>query len=217
MSDDPVADLDARHAAAERGVPFLVYRDADGAQRIVSLDPAGGALTIGRREEADIRLPWDGEVSRLHAELTPRAGEWTIADDGLSQNGTFVNELAVEGKRRLRDGDLVRVGRTVLEFCAGGPPVGSVTVAPGKATSQLTFSELQQRLLAAFCRPLREGAGEPASDAAIAAAIGESPELVAAEITHLIETLGLAEVAEDLRRYELAILALRAGLVSADD
>ena len=49
--------------------------------------------TIGRRLEADIALPWDRQVSRVHAELRRLAGEWTIVDDGLSQNGTYVNEV----------------------------------------------------------------------------------------------------------------------------
>ena len=74
-------------------------------------------VTIGRRPEADISLPWDSEVSRLHAELLDRASEWLIIDDGLSQNGTYVNGVRVEGRRRLADGDLITIGRTSLTYC----------------------------------------------------------------------------------------------------
>ena len=55
-------------------------------------------------------MPWDPEMSRLHAELVRRAGEWTVSDDGLSQNGTWVNGLRLTGRRRLADGDLLRSG-----------------------------------------------------------------------------------------------------------
>ena len=105
-----------RRAALERGVPFLLYRDGDGRQRIFELSDGADAITVGRRCEADISLPWDPEASRLHAELSLRAGEWTICDDGWSQNGTWVNGLRLAGRRRLADGDLVKIGRTILGF-----------------------------------------------------------------------------------------------------
>ena len=106
----------ARKAAELRGAPFLVYRDDKGAQHIVELVESGKALTVGRRFEADIALPWDREVSRLHAQFEFRAGEWTVDDDGWSQNGTFVNEMRLDGQRRLHDGDLVRCGQTTIQF-----------------------------------------------------------------------------------------------------
>ena len=55
-------------------------------------------------------MPWDPEMSRLHAELVCRAGEWMVSDDGLSQNGTWVNGLRLAGRRRLADGDLLQRG-----------------------------------------------------------------------------------------------------------
>src|SRR6266550_3098513 len=113
-------ELEERRAALERGVPFLQFRDGDARQRIFALDEDAEAITIGRRFEADISLPWDPEASRLHAELSLRAGEWTICDDGWSQNGTWVNGLRLAGRRRLHDGDLVRIGQTVIAFCSPG-------------------------------------------------------------------------------------------------
>jgi hypothetical protein len=41
--------LQERLAAERRGVPFLVYRDADGRQVIVLLDERGQRLTIAHR------------------------------------------------------------------------------------------------------------------------------------------------------------------------
>ena len=77
-------------------------------------------MTVGRRLEADVPLAWDPEVSRLHAELEFKAGEWTLCDDGFSQNGTYVNGLRIHGRRRLTDGDLVRIGQTSIAFCDPG-------------------------------------------------------------------------------------------------
>src|SRR5919197_4600477 len=102
---------------AQLGVPFLAYRDGEGAEKVFALEPQRRSVTIGRRDEADISLPWDPECSRLHAELELRAGEWTVCDDGMSQNGTWVNGMRLVGRRRLTDGDLVRVGRTLIAYC----------------------------------------------------------------------------------------------------
>src|SRR4051812_44503467 len=105
-------ELQERLAAERTGLPFLVYRAADTAQRIHMLGPEVERLVLGRGDDADLRLPWDVEVSRVHAVLE-RVGEaWTVLDDGLSRNGTFVNGERVHGHRRLDHGDELRVGET---------------------------------------------------------------------------------------------------------
>src|SRR6476620_9417831 len=137
-----------RQAALDRGEPFLLFRDGDGRQRIVPFGEGTESVTIGRRYEADISLPWDPEASRLHAELSLRAGEWTIVDDGWSQNGTWVNGLRLTGRRRLNDEDLVRIGRTELTFRQ--PVSGTIsvpTLVPGELSATPSFSEQQQRIL----------------------------------------------------------------------
>src|SRR5918912_2435046 len=159
-------ELEQRRVAEQRGVPFLVYRDGEGEQRIVPLEVRASGVTVGRRLEADVSLPWDAEVSRLHAELAFRAGEWTICDDGWSQNGTWVNGLRLARRRRLSDGDLVTIGRTAIAYCNPRPlPVGA-TMVPGELTATPRFSDQQQRILRALCAPLlADGDGfHPASD-----------------------------------------------------
>jgi pSer/pThr/pTyr-binding forkhead associated (FHA) protein len=213
------AEHEARLAAERLGVPFLVYRDGEGRQQIHPLERGRRSVTIGRRDEADISLPWDPECSRLHAELELRAGEWTISDDGLSQNGTWINELRLIGRRRLNDGDDVRVGRTHLIF-ANPVAVGiGPTLVPGELSATPRFSDQQQRLLRALCRPLLgDGEGlEPAEDAQIARETGISAVTVTTELDHLTRLLGLQDVPAPKRRRELALLALRSGLVAADD
>ena len=213
------AEHEARLAAERLGLPFLVYRDGEGRQRIHPLERGRRSVTIGRRGEADVSLPWDPECSRLHAELELRAGEWTISDDGLSQNGTWVNELRLVGRRRLADGDDVRVGRTHLIF-ANPVSIGiGPTLVPGELSATPRFSEQQQRLLRALCRPLLgDGDGiAPATDEEIARSAGIPVSTVTTELDHLTRALALDEGPPDVRRRELALLALRSGLVAADE
>ena len=213
------ADLEARRAAEKRGAPFLLLRDDDGLQRIVALESEARSVTIGRRLEAGVALNWDPEVSRLHAELECKAGEWTLCDDGYSQNGTYVNGLRIHGRRRLMDGDLVRVGQTTMAFCDPGVSGLGVTLAPGELGTAPKFSEQQQRILKGLCRPLM-GDGEginPASDAAIAAATGIPEAIVTTELDHLGRSFGLQDMPPADRRAEIALLALRSGLVKSDE
>jgi signal transduction histidine kinase len=70
---------------------------------------------LGRSSEA---LPIsDSTVSRRHAELTPDDGAWYIRDL-QSQNGTYVNGVRIRERIRLRPGDQVRVGSTLMVFGA---------------------------------------------------------------------------------------------------
>ena len=108
------AELKERLEAARRGRPFLLYRDGDGAQRIVDLGDAPERLTVGRSATNALALRWDREVSRVHASLERLGEEWTLVDDGRSHNGSFVDGERVRGRRRLRDGDVVKVGDTEL-------------------------------------------------------------------------------------------------------
>jgi signal transduction histidine kinase len=76
----------------------------------------GDDALIGRQSET---VPIsDGTVSRRHARLHRQGDGWIIEDAG-SVNGTFVNGVRVNRPIPLRQGDQVRVGRTLLVF--GGP------------------------------------------------------------------------------------------------
>jgi class 3 adenylate cyclase len=102
---------EARH----RGVPFFLYRDHAAAQRVFVLEH-DRPVTLGRGDAVDVCLEWDPSVSLVHAEAVRLGAHWLISDDGVSRNGTFVNGERLRGRRRLRHGDLVRVGSTELSF-----------------------------------------------------------------------------------------------------
>ena len=109
-------ELKAQIEAEREGTPFLVFRDGDGAQQIVPLSPARERITLGRIDVTDVPLTWDTSVSRVHAELVRVAGDWTVADDGLSRYGSYVNGQRLTGRRRLDDGDRIQLGEVVLVY-----------------------------------------------------------------------------------------------------
>ena len=71
---------------------------------------------IGRTSKADIQVDQDS-VSRNHAKIRVDGTRITIEDMG-STNGTIVNDEHIEDSLRLRNGDLVKIGRTIFKFIA---------------------------------------------------------------------------------------------------
>jgi len=76
------------------------------------------SIIIGRSSKSGIRID-EESVSRNHCRVK-RTGEQavTIRDLG-STNGTYVNDR-LNDEVVLRDGDLVKVGRTIFKFLSGG-------------------------------------------------------------------------------------------------
>jgi pSer/pThr/pTyr-binding forkhead associated (FHA) protein len=79
----------------------------------------------------------------------PSCRGWAVADDGLSTNGTYVNGKRVGGRQRLRDGDRLRVGQTVLAYKAGATSRVKETVATGESPLPKDLTETQRRVLVA--------------------------------------------------------------------
>ena len=150
-----MSELKARIEAERSGQPFLLYTDGEGRQQLFSFAPGVTEASIGRERSTDIVLGWDPEVSRLHARFERSEEEWTIVDDGLSSNGTFVNDQRISGRVRMTDGDRLRLGATDLTFRQ--PERRAAVPAAGEAPPEVDLSTTQRRVLAALCRPYREG------------------------------------------------------------
>jgi hypothetical protein len=71
------------------------------------------ALSIGRSDQSDIALS-DPGVSRNHARVL-REGDDFIVEDLRSTNGTEVNGQPVR-RRRLADGDVIKLASSTLQF-----------------------------------------------------------------------------------------------------
>ncbi len=71
---------------------------------------AGRAVNIGRAATSDVCLLNDS-VSRKHATIVNRSGEWFVVDQG-GRIGTFLNGVKLEPSRpaNLATGDLLRIG-----------------------------------------------------------------------------------------------------------
>ncbi|HCF61273.1 MAG TPA: GGDEF domain-containing protein [Myxococcales bacterium] len=73
---------------------------------------------IGRSSSCDIQIDQDS-ISRQHARIAHEDKGVSVSDMG-STNGTFVNDELVEGAQQLRNGDLIKIGRTIFKYIAGG-------------------------------------------------------------------------------------------------
>jgi hypothetical protein len=108
---DPGVKKHQDKGAGRRIVGFLVTfdRSAEGNYWVIR----EGRNTLGRDEDCDIVIDGDEMVSSVHAVMLWRNGR-TIVDDEKSQNGTFLNEEDVMEKTDVKDGDVIRLGRTQL-------------------------------------------------------------------------------------------------------
>ncbi len=113
--DDQTGELkpvDVGDVAAQSGA--LVVRSGGG--RVGQSFPlTGERMTIGRSPETDVFLD-DVTVSREHATLVRRGGDWFLDDSG-SLNGSYVNRQRVDS-HRLADGDELQIGKFKLTFFA---------------------------------------------------------------------------------------------------
>jgi two-component system cell cycle response regulator len=73
-------------------------------------------LMIGRSSKCDVEVDQDS-VSRNHARVR-HDGSRVVVEDLGSTNGTFVNDEQIDGEHRLRNGDFIKIGRTVFKFIA---------------------------------------------------------------------------------------------------
>jgi pSer/pThr/pTyr-binding forkhead associated (FHA) protein len=102
----------AKPSKGGRSPTQVVVHDAGGGKPLtVKLhDPA----EIGRGDRCAIRLQ-DTYVSQVHARLYGKNGAWYVEDLG-STNGTLLNDRRVEAPVEVHAGDVLKIGKTVLEL-----------------------------------------------------------------------------------------------------
>jgi len=203
-------------AAPAQSDACLARRNAQGEQQRWPLPAEGGAVTIGRASSADVCLHEDSHVSRVHAVLERVAGLWTIVDDGLSRNGTFLNGRRLAHRARLRDRDKIRVGETVLTFCAPPQTDSPQTVAGGILPAVTRLTEAQRSVLVALCRPYEDSRpyASPASNQQIADELVLSLDAVKTHLRVLFHKFGIEHLPQNQKRARLAEMALELGLVA---
>jgi pSer/pThr/pTyr-binding forkhead associated (FHA) protein len=203
--------------AEREGDALLVLRDGEGVQRLVRL--RGERVSVGRAETNGIALTWDTEVSRLHAELECIAGEWTLSDDGLSRNGTYLNGARISGRARLRDGDVIRIGRTALGFRRpDSEETRERTVVAGEPVALGDLPPNQRAVLVALARPYKHSEfATPATNQQIAEEVHLSVDAVKAHLRTLFQRFGIEQLPQNQKRSRLVAEALQSGLVTPRD
>lgn len=208
------AELAARHALDRDGTPYLVWRHADGTQRLLPLGEHERVL-LGRSADATVQLDWDSEVSRIHAELVRAGSAWVLADDGLSRNGTAVNGEPVAARVRLADGDVVRVGTSLVAFRDPSHRSAATTDVAHGGPREIQLTPAQRRVLVALCRPFRNGGAfaAPATNAQIAQELVLSVDAVKTHMKALFERFDVADLPASQKRLRVVEWALRSGIV----
>jgi pSer/pThr/pTyr-binding forkhead associated (FHA) protein len=99
-------------------MPSLVVISGPEVGKVIAVDRS---LVLGRAE-TDVIID-DPELSRRHLEVRPE-GDLLLVEDLGSTNGTFIREQRIEGPIRLKQGDQLTLGVTVLEVreAAGAAP-----------------------------------------------------------------------------------------------
>jgi hypothetical protein len=108
----PAAPQPARPSRGGRPPSHVVVHEPEAPKpRTVRL---AGSAQIGRGDACAIRLS-DTYVSQMHARIYGEDGTWYVEDLG-STNGTYLNDRRVAQPVEVHAGDVVKVGKTVLEL-----------------------------------------------------------------------------------------------------
>ena len=81
------------------------------------LELAGSRMGIGRETDNDLVLLDEG-ISRHHVRIERHKAGWLVMDVG-SRNGTLLNGEPLHGVKRLKNGDLLKMGSTIVKYLSG--------------------------------------------------------------------------------------------------
>jgi pSer/pThr/pTyr-binding forkhead associated (FHA) protein len=105
----------------ESTTPVLMVVKGPARDKVFSLNT--NLITVGRGEDADIRLPGDDSISRIHLNLRLVNNRYVLSN--RSDNGMIVNDRLADEKE-LVNGDRIRIGDFyVLKFSDGSKPVAA--------------------------------------------------------------------------------------------
>jgi predicted component of type VI protein secretion system len=196
---------------AEDSTSPRVWISEPGAKAPRSQALPDGPTTFGRGDHCEVTFD-DEAVSWDHL-LIEGTGATLMATDLDSSNGTLLNGEALTRPRRLRDGDVLQLGRFRLEVAL--PPQrrhDRTAAAPG---DRIVLSEEERETARALVAPYRAPevrAGRPATRAEVAAALHVSERTVQRRLDGLAQKLGVAADAGRERPRLIAERVLEVGL-----
>jgi diguanylate cyclase (GGDEF)-like protein len=119
-------DQDSNRGTTTQPIQLGAAKDAEGARLVVLSDAElmqeralpldKSVIRLGRGESCEIRFQ-DDSVSSTHAALRRMEDHWEL-EDLDSTNGSYLGEQRIE-RTRLKDGDILRLGKLVLKFFDG--------------------------------------------------------------------------------------------------
>lgn len=109
MTDTPAVEL------------MIMSGPEDGKIMTLAAPKNRDAYLIGRlpNPNLDVTISYDNQVSRQHARLFMKDGQWYLQDVG-SKNGTYIGKHKLESIAELEPGQMFRVGRTWLRIQRSG-------------------------------------------------------------------------------------------------
>jgi adenylate cyclase len=105
--------------------------ESPGGTRSIPIE-LGGVCSIGRGTQNTIILE-DASVSRKHAIIDCQSSNDCYVTDAGSRNGTFINDVRIAARTRLRHGDCLRIGEVPLRVLfeeAGQVSTQSIIASP---------------------------------------------------------------------------------------
>ncbi|MEN0137133.1 MAG: FHA domain-containing protein [Rhodococcus sp. (in: high G+C Gram-positive bacteria)] len=194
----------------------LSYTDHGRTDEMV-LIPDRSPIVIGRSSYADLSLPTDPDISRLHATVERIGIHWTITDDGLSRNGTFVNGTRLQGRQTLHPGDVIQVGESILTYHGEPGTDCGITHIGDTVDADIVLTPAQHTVLTELCRPFHDGTDHPipASNRQIADALHLSTETVKTHLRALFSTFHIEDLPQNQKRSRLVTLALNNGVLDS--
>ncbi|XXF80623.1 FHA domain-containing protein [Myxococcaceae bacterium GXIMD 01537] len=153
----------------------------DGPKLVCTAGPKAGEefllseeeYVIGRATDNGISIP-DSSVSRKHVQVRKLGAGWVASDLG-SGNGTLLNGEPLADEAVLKDGDVITMGDSELQFVAGSAPNPDATMmmpAGGLANK----SDATMMIPMPTARPARPAAAEAPARPARGAAPAARPE-----------------------------------------
>jgi pSer/pThr/pTyr-binding forkhead associated (FHA) protein len=180
----------------------------------------GDAVLIGRSADCGLILSQDGAISRHHAKLTRQGPSlWMINDLG-SQNGTWINGVALHGERALRHQDEVTLGQKVRLVFRDPPPdlpeASTFPAAGGPPKLTGTQFNVLKELLRPVIKPDR-AVPVPATEQEIAERMFVTRGAVRAQLQVLYDKFCIEDTGKHDRRYRLAEEAKRRNAIKPSD
>jgi DNA-binding CsgD family transcriptional regulator len=125
----------------------------------------------------------------------------------------------MRGRRRLRDGDMLRFGATVVLYRAPAEAGDDSTVVSSDALDAAGVSPAQRRVLVALCRPFKDTAAfaTPATNQEIGSELHLSVDAVKTHLRALFQKFGVEDLPQQQKRVALVQRALQSGLITERD